>query len=82
MLLYYTLNFERQYGSSLQIVVQKEVLDCILLDQTQFQTPRRRSFKVFLYEKEAGAACEKGLRAKQKIVKHSGQFLVTVASKL
>ena len=56
-----TLNFLCQDGSSLQIVVQLDVLDRILLYHTHFQTPRRRSFQVFLYEREAGSTCDKGL---------------------
>ena len=60
---YITLNFELQDGSCLESVVQREVSDCISLYQNQFQTPRRGSFQVFLYEREAGTACEKGLLA-------------------
>ena len=51
-----TLNFEHQDGSSSQIVVQKEVLDHISLYKTQFLTPRRGLFQVFMYKREAGSA--------------------------
>ena len=56
-----TPNFKRQYGSSFQIAVQKDVLDCISLYYTQFQMLRRGSFHVFLHERESGTACDKGL---------------------
>ena len=56
-----TLYFVCQDGSSLQIIVQKGVSDCLSLYQSQFQTPRRGSFQVLLYEKEAGPSCEKVL---------------------
>ena len=59
-----TLNFKCQDGSSLQVVVQKGVLDCISFYQTQFKMPKRRSFQVFSYEGEAGATCEKALLLK------------------
>ena len=36
------LKFELEDGSFLQIVVLKEVLSCISLHQTQFQTPKRK----------------------------------------
>ena len=55
------LNFERQGGSYFQIVVQKEVLDCISLYYTKFQMPRIDCFQDILYERQAGTACEKGL---------------------
>ena len=54
-----TLHFARQGGSSLQIVELKDVLDCISSYQTQFQTPRRDYFQVFLYEREAGTHVKK-----------------------
>ena len=44
------MNFERQHGHSLQIVVQKEVLDC-----------KKRLFSIFLHEEEARSVCDKGL---------------------
>ena len=55
------MNSERQDRNSLQIVVQQEVLDCISLYQTHFQTVRRCFFQFFLYEREAGSVCDKGL---------------------
>ena len=56
-----TLNFELHDGSSLQIIVRKDVLDCISLYWTNIGARRRGSFPVFLIEKEAGIARDKGL---------------------
>ena len=47
LLAYITLNFESQDGRSLQIVVQKEVSNCILLYKTQFQTQKKTLFSSF-----------------------------------
>ena len=56
---YIRLISEGQDGRSLQIVEQKEVSDCMSsLDWTQFQMPRRSSYEAFLYEREAGTACD------------------------
>ena len=57
-----TLNFGCQDGNSLQVVVQKEFLDCMLLwISDQFSNAEKRLFQVFLFEKEAESACDKGL---------------------
>ena len=50
------LNFEHQDGSSLQIVVQLEVLDCLSLHS--FSNAKKRLFSSFLYETEPGTACD------------------------
>ena len=42
------------YHNLLQIVVKKEVLDCISLYLTQFQTLRRGSFQVFCMKERFG----------------------------
>ena len=51
-----TLNFERQDGSSLQSVVQKEVLYCIL---DSISNIKKWFFSSFLYASESGTAREK-----------------------
>ena len=48
----------RAQGTKAQ-VLDMLVLDCIPLYQTQFQRSRSSSFHDFLYEREAGSACEK-----------------------
>ena len=56
-----TLNFECQDGSSLQVVLQKEVLDCISLITLNLKHQEQALFLVFLYDREAGTACDNGL---------------------
>ena len=49
-----TLNSERQDGSSLQIIVKLEVLNCILLYQTHFQTPKGALCKLSCMKERLG----------------------------
>ena len=49
-----TLSSKRQDGSSLQIAVRKQVLDCISLYYTQFQMQKRGPSQVFCMKERLG----------------------------
>ena len=54
-----TLNFECRDGSSLPIVLQKEVLDCIYDNILLNFKRQEEALSCFLYKREAGITCEK-----------------------
>ena len=61
------LNFERQNGSSLQIVVQKGILDCISLYRLNFKSQEEVLFKLFCMKERLGPQVKRSIMDSFKV---------------